>query len=138
MTVRHRLLAFLLLPLLAAGVGGLRWGHVAVAHGGTEGAAETACSHRHRSVCGHSHGPVATRDHHDAAADRSDDSTSPTPRHGDDCLDCDLLAVMVGGATLDVPLAVVARPILDRAIDRSDAAAIAACEVLRARPPPVA
>ena len=134
MTVRHRLLAYLLLPLLAAGVGGLRWGHVAIAHGDGEAATETACSHRHHA-CGHAHGPVTPIE---ADEVREEGSRSEAPSPSDDgCLDCDLLAVMVGGATLDVPASLIATPTPDRAVDRGDVDAIATSDAHRARPPPV-
>lgn len=135
MTVRDRLLAFLLLPLLAVGVGGLRFGHVAIAHGDADATTKTACSHRHHGPCGHSHGPVAAIDLIDA--DEADDS-GPPPSDHDDCLDCDLLAVMLGGATPEAPAPLAATPSLDRPIEREFVAAIRASEAHRARPPPVA
>lgn len=132
MSVRTRFFAFLLLPLLAAGVGGLRWAHVAIAHGEAGEATETACSHRHHGPCGQSHGPVAAFD-----VDEGDESDAPVSDH-DGCLDCDLLAVMVSSATHDGSAPIAAMTGLDRVVDPLDVAAIAASETHRARPPPVA
>ena len=124
------MLAFLLLPLLAAGVGGLRWGHVAIAHGGADSAVETACSHHAHGSCGHAHGRVVVED------DRDD---APTPEPSDDgCLDCDLLAVMVGGTSPGTTTSFVSSTLVDRAIARDDLVGTRASDVHRARPPPTA
>ena len=135
MPVRARFLAFLLLPLPAAGVGGLRWAHVAIAHGEGGAATEAACSHRHHA-CGHAHGQAKTTDSSRAFDD--DGRSEGTQSSDDDCLDCDLLAVMVGGATHDGSAPIVATTSLDRVVDPRDVAAIRASDAHRARPPPVA
>ncbi|MGA1394127.1 MAG: hypothetical protein ACO38W_13330 [Phycisphaerales bacterium] len=130
MSLSRRMLAFVLLPLLAAGVGGLRWGHVAFAHGDAEVSAESTCSHRAHGSCSHSHGRLAI-------ADDRDDVPSPEPLD-DGCLDCDLLAVMVGGTAPEVAAAFVSSTLVDRMIARDDAVEGRASGVHRARPPPIA
>jgi hypothetical protein len=130
MPASRRLLAFLLLPLLAAGVGGLRWGHVAIAHGGADAAVETACSHHRHGSCSHSHARVAVDD---------DREHAPAPEPSDDgCLDCDLLAVMVGGVSPELATAFISSPLIVRSPDVGDLVAVRASDVHRARPPPVA
>lgn len=122
------MLAFVLLPLLAVGVGGLRWGHVAFAHGGDEVSAGSSCSHHAHGSCSHSHDRVAVAD------DRED---APAPSD-DGCLDCDLLAVMVGGTAPEAAAAFVSSTLVDRLFARDDLVEVRVSDVHRARPPPIA
>ena len=130
MSLFRRMLAFVLLPLLAAGVGGLRWGHVAFAHGGGEVSAGSSCSHHAHGSCSHSHARVAVDD---------DREHAPAPEPSDDgCLDCDLLAVMVGGTAPEAAAAFVSSTLVDRLFARADVVEVRASAVHRARPPPIA
>ena len=130
MSLSRRMLAFVLLPLLAAGVGGLRWGHVAFAHGGGEVSAGSSCSHHAHGSCSHSHGRLAVADDHE---------DPPAPEPSDDgCLDCDLLAVMVGGTAPEAAAAFVSSTLVDRLFARADVVEVRASAVHRARPPPIA
>ncbi|MGA0174999.1 MAG: hypothetical protein ACO3NL_15345, partial [Phycisphaerales bacterium] len=98
--------------------------------GGGEVSAGSSCSHHAHGSCSHSHARVAVDD---------DREHAPAPEPSDDgCLDCDLLAVMVGGTAPEVAAAFVSSTLVDRLIARDDVVEVRASGVHRARPPPIA
>lgn len=124
------MLSILLLPLLAAGVAGLRLGHEVVAHGASiDGSTESGGCVGHRA-CGSGHRPSQ------GSADESTSSRPAAPSDGD-CRDCDLLAASIGAASStedDAPGVMVAIARTSPALERFS---LDSPEVERARPPPV-
>lgn len=133
------MLSILLLPLLAAGVAGLRLGHEVVAHGAS------FCSLPHSGGCG-GQGSCGSRrastrelDPESSPSTRSTSSTpnSPSSPGDGDCRDCDLLAATIGAASStedDAPGVMVVVAVPSRELGRFS---IGSPEVERARPPPV-
>lgn len=133
------MLSILLLPLLAAGVAGLRLGHEVVAHGASfDGSAHSGGCGGHGS-CGSRRGSTREVDQESTPSTRTTSSTpnSPSSPGDGDCRDCDLLAASIGAASStedDAPGVMVVVAVPSREVDRFS---IGSPEVERARPPPV-
>ncbi len=124
----RRLLAILLLPLLAAGVGGLQWAHEAIAHGDAAAGGSHACSPGHAS-CGHAaHRADAGLAGGDAPVERS-----PSP-----CLDCDRLGEMLTAAAWEAEVAIAVALVAACPVAAESAEVTPSLGVHRARPPPIA
>lgn len=121
-----RLLALLLLPLLAAGASGIRWAHHAIAHGQAAAGGAEACGLGH-AACGHASRSTAC-----------EKEGVPGDASRDRCLDCDLLGEMVAGAAPEPEIAVAIAVSVERRRAAASVEVPPARGVHRARPPPIA